>query len=293
MLVDMSIPAARGISEIWEYAHLHPCVCGATGLEGTSFGYPDYAGGKATQYQGTCAGCGALRVFTFAGQHGRRTSIRVDENMFGGPEKSAIIDPGEWLVLAARRALADDFLSASNMTEEAAKFIPRWSSSPPSKTFVARDGKALREAKPGAFKAGALRRRIKAYRAERLVGDESSFPPLTHGDPDGLVPNSLVESLIATLERAVETGDSSALLGPDTDLEMFALTGPGEHPHTSGTFAVAQLRWIRYTKLPPGQNRSDLDDALRHFARLRSWNTPLTESIPPAVLQLLEQTDRE
>lgn len=184
----MTLPAARTRDEAHLYMDLHPCAeCGDADVPWEN-AILDDAGTPVRRYTGTCPGCGAVREFVFALPE--RPAVLPDHEVlsFGGPERSELLDAGEWLWVSdlaaqsatgvaldpegvrvadaeAREALA----VAVAALNEILKFVPDGADAVPDSAFWSDRGRELRHAAPGRFE----RRRLQAVRdtyRDRLDG---------------------------------------------------------------------------------------------------------------------------
>lgn len=169
----MVLPLARTNAEAHLYMDLHPCTCGEIQFPRASSVVTTPGGELASRYAGHCPQDGAEREFLF------RLPDRVlpppgdGEVRYGGPEPSALIDPGEWISVAdafARSvpvdtaALAADGLvtaramlaHAAAAVDEVLKFIPAGSDAVPAGAFVTDRGRAAHAKEPGRFRRARL-----------------------------------------------------------------------------------------------------------------------------------------
>jgi hypothetical protein len=90
--------------------------------------------------------------------------------VFGGPEPSELLDPGEWLVvadLAANRAPAADqadFALAAAAIDEVLKFIPDGADEVPEAALRGGTGREAYAREPGRFRRRRLEAVAAAYR---------------------------------------------------------------------------------------------------------------------------------
>ena len=91
--------AARSAREIQLYLDLHPCECGAARPRDSQELRDGGDGGFTSVYAGTCPGCGHQWSVSFGLPASPPPAGRI-----GGAEPSAIIDPGEWLLLSDQDA---------------------------------------------------------------------------------------------------------------------------------------------------------------------------------------------
>lgn len=132
-----------------------PCtVCRGRGFSGTSVVMLT-DGTLHERHTGTCQECGARREFVFRVPPDEQ--IRLGEVVFGGPEPSELLDPGEWLAvadLASNRTGgpgADDLLLAAAAVDEVLKFVPDGAAEVPAAAFRSPAGRAVFEEQPHRF----------------------------------------------------------------------------------------------------------------------------------------------
>ncbi|MFJ6198349.1 hypothetical protein [Micromonospora sp. NPDC092111] len=171
------LPAVRSRDEADLYLELHPCDrCGA--MEAAWAPAPVTHGTRpAYRYRGRCTGCGAQREFVFALPEGRTAPADAGPHpttRFGGPQPSALLDPGEWLLVAdwcaeasevAERQGDDAEAAALRWTavaalEEVRKFLPTDGDTVPESAFWSTRGRTVHHREPGRFR----RRRIEVVR---------------------------------------------------------------------------------------------------------------------------------
>lgn len=285
----MPIPVARTPREEYLYIDLHPCLCGESSLPTSSGAVLEYADDLASQTEGTCPGCGALRIFVFGMPPYEPGSGLLDG--YGGPQPSQLVDPGEWLACAIWFAGTGEWAEAVLAVEEIGKFVPPGAPGPAEESFASVAGRDVRAALPEAFRPAALAERARAYRAGRLLGDEARLPAISRDQPDSLGRDAVLESLIQRMRRLVETRDPSGVLHRDTETELVALLGPGSTPDLVGVMIAGHLRWARFGALPPGQGRPELAEALRHFDAYRAAAATRPDDLPRPIALLLEHCD--
>lgn len=171
------LPAVRTRDEVDLYLELHPCArCGSmeatwTATATTRESRPAY------RYSGRCAECHERREFLFALPEGRTAPADAGphpRSRFGGPQPSALLDPGEWLLVAdwcgqaaevAERQgddaeAADLRWTAVAALEEVHKFLPEAGDAVPEAAFWSTRGRTVYQRDPGRFR----RRRIEVVR---------------------------------------------------------------------------------------------------------------------------------
>lgn len=138
---------------------LTPCqVCGHT-----PFSAPLttvlHAGEPHLRYAGPCPRCGTGREFVF-----RAPDPIVPEAttvVFGGPEPSEVIDPGDWMRVFefaehATGLSGDDYLYAAAALDEVRKFIPPDADEVPAAAFRSDRTLAVHAREPGRFRRDRL-----------------------------------------------------------------------------------------------------------------------------------------
>ena len=161
-------PLARTRDEALLFLTLQPCPgCGATAGPSWDSALVSHNGQAARQYTGACPDCGSIRDYVFTlPELVRRPAGTPPWSRFGGPEASRLIDAGQWLWVADRTAerspsgdLAADRryldLAAAAM-DEILKFIPDSAAHVPETGFWTEQGRAVRAAEPGRFRADRL-----------------------------------------------------------------------------------------------------------------------------------------
>lgn len=171
------LPAVRTRDEADLYLELHPCArCGS--MEATWTGTATAQGSRpAYRYSGRCVECQEQREFVFALPDGRTTPADAGPHpttRFGGPQPSALLDPGEWLLVAdwcgeaaevAERQGDDAEAAGLRWTavaawEEIGKFLPDGGDAVPAAAFWSTRGRTVYDREPGRFR----RRRIQVVR---------------------------------------------------------------------------------------------------------------------------------
>jgi hypothetical protein len=166
------LPVARTRDEAHLYMDLHPCeACGGVDVTWHS-SVADQDGVPARRYAGRCSDCGAAREFLFALPE--RPSLPGPEDVvfFGGPERSQLLDAGEWLLVSdlcaqagsvrpddteAQRAEARESLAiAAAAVQEVLKFVPAGADEVPDTGFWSERGRTVRHQEPGRFRRRPL-----------------------------------------------------------------------------------------------------------------------------------------
>lgn len=207
----MARPYARSNAEAHLYMDLHPCpACGERDFDRRSAVIND-AGTLCSRYTGPCARCGAPRTFVFELPDAIRP-VHADYVEYGGDDPSRIIDPGEWLAVAAahaRRGRRRDWDIARAAITEVRKFLPaglhgRPLDRVPDEAFWTARGRAVRDADPDAFTqiqlATALEhhRRMASEAADGEPGALVEYPPVGDAPAPGSLP-----AQIAALATAI------------------------------------------------------------------------------------------
>lgn len=175
----MSLRLERSVEEAYLYMELRPCgVCGERECDYRS-AVVVAEGDLASQYQGTCPGCGTEREFVF--RLPPEVSLPGPELQFGGPEPSELLDAGEWLWVAGNFAavgslddpaaltgekLAEvraDLTAAAAAVDEVLKFLPADAAEPPDGAFWSELGRRVRQ------------RDRAAFHRDRLVADRDRY----------------------------------------------------------------------------------------------------------------------
>jgi hypothetical protein len=150
---------ARTIAEARLYMDLQPCdACGYLGFAGSMA-----AARAVVRFSGQCPRCKSQRAFTF------QLPDRSYEG-FGGADPSALLDPGEWLVvadLAARHSPvpdAADYALAAAAIDEVLKFIPSGADTVPPDALHTATGRAAYQQEPGRFHRSRLAAVADSYR---------------------------------------------------------------------------------------------------------------------------------
>ena len=175
---------ARTNAEAHLYMDLHPCACGERRFARQS-SVVTIDGDLASRYTGACARCGTPRVFEF------RLPLEIMQPpatgvVYGGPEPSELLDPGEWLSVAddyarsvpvgtkldgdALRSARQRLAVAIAALDEVRKFAPPGAVEVPPSAFTTPFGRAMWDKEPGRFRLIRLDAVRAAYgqAAERL-----------------------------------------------------------------------------------------------------------------------------
>lgn len=156
---------------------MHPCECGDRTVEPWSGEGVHSVMGTHRSYSWTCPACRTARRFTFYTPKERRAPSTQPY----GDGRSAILDPGQWLVLGERYAAmaADRSQSredrrhslwlAPAAIQEALKFIPPETDEVPSSAFTSEIGRSVRRTRRDAFRRGSLVHRAARYAKGRVV----------------------------------------------------------------------------------------------------------------------------
>jgi hypothetical protein len=169
---------ARSATEAQLYLDLHPCgECGTPRPRGSQELRQGGDGRLTSVHAGACPGCGRGWNVAFS-----LPASPLPAGLIGGAEPSAIIDPGEWLVLSDRDASVlvssgplgpEDrarLARAADEIAEVAKFIPAGRDRVPEEAFTSTVGRAMRAAVPGRFLGADLTDRARLYRAGARPG---------------------------------------------------------------------------------------------------------------------------
>ncbi len=166
----MVLPPARTRDEAYVYLDLTPCpTCGSFETE-WQHALAQVDGELVAAYDGTCQGCSAEREYLF--QLPEREHAGGVPN-FGGPEPSALLDPGQWLELAdlvMQAVPADDPRAAADMAGFAAaavaevlKFVPAGADTVPAERFWSAAGRQVYDRRPGRFHRDRLQVVLETY----------------------------------------------------------------------------------------------------------------------------------
>jgi hypothetical protein len=152
---------------------LQPCeTCGQHGFSGQS-AVVLVDGQLCSRYTGDCARCGSRRQFLFSLPEEIRLPVERDI-VFGGPEPSELLDPGEWLLVADRAASAassgdpqsdrEDVALAAAAMDEVLKFVPDGADEVPVEAFRSATGQEMYAQEPGRFRRNRLAAVASTYR---------------------------------------------------------------------------------------------------------------------------------
>ncbi|MEV6283157.1 hypothetical protein [Kribbella sp. NPDC051770] len=163
----MVLPAARTRDEAYLYLDLTPCpTCGSAETE-WRHALAQVDGELVTAYDGTCQGCEAEREYLFE-LPAREHAGGVPN--FGGPEPSALLDPGQWLDVADQLMSAVDPDKAGEMAVFAAaavaevlKFLPPGVDTVPAERFWSAAGRQVYDRQPGRFRRDRLQVVLDSY----------------------------------------------------------------------------------------------------------------------------------
>jgi len=163
---------ARTTAEAHLYMDLEPCaVCGGRGLS------PDSSvvlvdGRLCSRYAGACPHCRTRREFTFLLPEQILLPL-AEAVVFGGPEPSELLDPGQWLAVADLAAAGDpdgtpanrtDLLYAAAALDEVLKFVPPGAVEVPAGAVRTGQGHEVYDREPGRFRRDRLAAVAQAYR---------------------------------------------------------------------------------------------------------------------------------
>jgi hypothetical protein len=164
---------------------LQPCdTCGEHGFSGES-AVVLVEGQLCSRYTGDCGRCGTRRQFLFRLPTEIRLPVERDI-VFGGPDPSELLDPGEWLQVADRAASMpasgdaaadrEDVALAAAAVDEVLKFIPEGADVVPAGAFTSATGRRFYERDPGQFGRDRLELELADYERvqsayEAVVGD--------------------------------------------------------------------------------------------------------------------------
>jgi hypothetical protein len=161
---------ARTNAEAHLFMDQRPCACGECRFARAST-VVTVDDALASRYTGACARCGAARRFEFRlpDQIMPPPSTGV---VFGGPEPSELLDPGEWLSVAddyarsvpvdtrldgdALRAARHRLAVAIAALDEVKKFVPPFAVEVPPSAFTTPLGRAIWDKEPGRFRVPRL-----------------------------------------------------------------------------------------------------------------------------------------
>jgi hypothetical protein len=172
-LARVTPPLARTNAEAHLYMDLQPCeTCGEHGFTGES-AVVLVDGLLCSRYTGDCRRCGTRRQFVFRLPEEIRLPVERDI-VFGGPEPSELLDPGEWLTVADRAASMpasgdpqadrEDVALAAAAVDEVLKFVPDGVEEVPATAFRSDTGHRMYAEEPGRFRRGRLAAVASTYR---------------------------------------------------------------------------------------------------------------------------------
>lgn len=163
----MVLPPARTRDEAYVYLDLTPCpTCGSVETD-WRHALAQVDSELVAAYDGTCQGCSAEREYLF------QLPEREQAGGFGGPEPSALLDPGQWLELADQLMAAvpaDDPDAAGEIAAfataalaEVLKFIPAGADTVPASSFWSTTGRQTYDNQPGRFRRDRLQVVLDTY----------------------------------------------------------------------------------------------------------------------------------
>lgn len=158
---DPRYAIARTPTEMMLYLELTPCPdCGSDQADWHDR-LTEVDDEPVLSCTGVCAGCGARREYLFS------QPPRIQDEPFGGPEPSELVDAGQWLTIAdriaAQVAVHDDseaaraaMAIARRAVEEVVKFVPPSADAVPDEAFWTEAGRSERALDPGRFRLERL-----------------------------------------------------------------------------------------------------------------------------------------
>lgn len=166
----MVLPPARTRDEAYVYLDLTPCpACGSAETE-WRHALAQVDGVLVAAYDGSCQGCSAEREYLF--ELPEREHAGGIPN-FGGPEPSALLDPGQWLELADQlmavvpandsEAAEEVAAFASAAVAEVLKFVPAGADAVPAARFWSAVGRRAYDSQPGRFRRDRLQVVLDTY----------------------------------------------------------------------------------------------------------------------------------
>lgn len=179
----------RTNAEAHIYMDQHPCpTCGDIEFDRNSAVMTD-GDVLCARYFGTCRTCHNQREFIFELPPQQRPIGNQVE--FGGPDRSRILDAGEWMAISEYYAklhpgTPEDLDIARAALEEVIKFLPDGVESVPETAFWSEKGRAVRTREPGRFRRARLAAVLDVYRKQLAKYDLTQIPVMwTHtGDVD-------------------------------------------------------------------------------------------------------------
>jgi hypothetical protein len=170
MAPQVTLPVARTRDEAHLYMDMHPCErCGDVNVTWDS-SLTDDNGTPARRYHGTCGDCGAQRAFVFALPERPLVAGADEVVVFGGPDPSRLLDPGEWLLVAdlcaQAAAVPDGAIPGADERQSIAiavaavgeilKFVPAGADAVPESAFWSTRGRTVFLQEPGRFQRRRL-----------------------------------------------------------------------------------------------------------------------------------------
>lgn len=170
----MPLPLARTRDEAMLFIEMRPCDCGEADANWSNALTHD-DGWPARRYYATCPSCGRSREFVFRLPERPLLPPADTAVVFGGPERSELLDAGEWLWLADHCARAsvpvgrddagntqfdeegrESLEVAVAAMDEVMKFIPADADQAPPDAFWSDAGRQVRDREPGRFRRDRL-----------------------------------------------------------------------------------------------------------------------------------------
>ena len=182
-VAGMVLPVARTRDEAHLYMDLNPCAtCAGSDVRWQGTLAVD-GGIPVRRYSGVCPGCGARREFVFRLPEQPLAAGAGDVVLFGGADRSQLLDAGEWLGVAdlcARAAAGDGYgedgepvfppealeslAIAVAAMNEVLKFIPEGAEDVPADAVWSERGRDVRESEPDRFRRKRLQLVRDTYR---------------------------------------------------------------------------------------------------------------------------------
>lgn len=168
---------SRSFHEDLAYMEMHPCECGDQTVNTRSGETVATTKGLARSYWWTCPTCRKPRRFDFFTPKDRRAASTQPY----GEGRSAILDPGQWLLLGERYAsiAADRSKSREDRREsrwlapaaiqETLTFIPPETDEVPTSAFTSEAGRVVLNARPDAFRRDSLVHRATLYTKGKIL----------------------------------------------------------------------------------------------------------------------------
>ena len=168
----------RSVAEEHLYMDFHPCSCGEADWSNLKQSLQMIGPTMASVFMGPCRRCGTPRLFQF---HVLEPTAHPKDGSFGGPEPSAILDPGQWLEASdrwakavpgsaknldttAKRRAGATLQKAASAMEEVLKFIPPGADEVPRSAFKSDESARFIAEMPRQFQRYRLQARLEAYR---------------------------------------------------------------------------------------------------------------------------------